>query len=122
MPEKKLIPFVPKGPKDNKDGTILDHGTLGKYNYEVYQRGNIHVFSPDKTLMFRKDCTVFEDELNKLDLKNLKADGALVIKGCGETDNLVIARDADGEYEIRLDKRTGSVIDLLKGLLKKGRK
>ena len=117
-PPKKMIPFKSKGKKkDSTDGEIIDSGTIDKLSYEVYQRGVIHIF--DTKLMFKKDCGVFEDEVDELNL-DLKEDEAVKIEGSGDNDHLIIYCK-DGDLRFKLEKRGNELINKLKSILKKGR-
>lgn len=123
MKRKKsnIIPFISKGPRKAKkdSGDILDHGKIGELNYEVYSRGVLHIF--DKDLKFKKDCVVFEDELDKLDLENLAEGEETFLEGSGDNDDLIFKKK-DGDIQLLLRKKEFGMIEKLRGILKKGKK
>jgi hypothetical protein len=107
---KKVIPFIKPGqhqqaiqqvgtllssmgPKKSLDGKIVDHGTLGILEYEVYERGVIHIFTghaaPPKDLRFKKDINYFEDEIKKFDFEKLPDGEEYIIQGSGIIFSLV---------------------------------
>lgn len=139
---KKLIPFLQgktsapvqktpgtpalssKGPKNSGDGKIVDHGVLGDLNYEIYERGVIHIFNDNRpgpgTLRFKKDLYIFEDEIKKVDF-NKMIDVGYEIKGSGDNDHLVFSKE-NGEIKISLKKREFEIMDTLKNILNNGKK
>lgn len=115
---QRLIPFKSKGTKkDSTDGEILDHGEFGGISYELYKRGSIHLFNKD--VVFRKNCDLFKQELDKIDFKSMKEGDEVFIKGGGDTCDLVFQLE-DGAISLELRQKEFSVISTLKGLLKKG--
>ena len=127
---KKVIPFTKqdknpvvaldsKGPKPSLDGKIVDHGSLGDLNYEVFARGVIHIY--DHYLRFKKDIYIFEDELRKLDFDNLSDGKSLTIQGSGDNDHLVFTKD-NSDIKITLAKRDFNAISLLKDIIARGNK
>ena len=136
---KKVIPFIKPGqsqpgavqqagipvlssmgPKKSNDGNIVDHGTLGKLEYEVYDRGVVHIF--DKAnLRFKKDINYFEDEIKKLDFEKMIDGGEYTIQGSGDNDHLVFSKE-DGDIKITLKRREFEALGLLKAILIKGQK
>jgi hypothetical protein len=132
---KKLIPFLSSkqkgptpagapglssmGPKKSDDGKIVDHGNLGNLNYEIYERGVIHIY--DSNLRFKKDIYMFEDELKRLNLEKMSDGGEVMIKGSGDNDHLVFSKES-GEIKISLKKSEFEVMDTLKNILNKGKK
>jgi hypothetical protein len=128
---KKVIPFIQHGQqagipslssmgsKKSLDGKILDHGTLGKLNYEVYERGVIHIF--DKDLRFKKDIYIFEDDLKKIDFEKLSGGEQHLINGSGDNDHLVFTKE-NGDIKISLKRREFEALGLLKSILTKGQK
>jgi hypothetical protein len=116
----KTIPFVQKGPKaDSKDGKIVDHGTLDNLEYEVFERNVIHVFN-DK-MMFHKDITAFETEITKIDFTGMKEGDTAVVKGSGDTDNIIF-RCQDDEIKIELTRKGFDALETLKSILKRNKK
>ena len=113
----KTIPFMSKGPKtDAKDGKILDHGDFGDLKYEVFSRNVIHIF--DSKLMFHKDIAAFEAEVEKIEFSKMGDGETVIIKGAGDTDNLVF-KCVDGAMKIALTRRGFDMIDKLKSVLRK---
>ena len=107
-----------KGPKDSKDGKIVDHGTLAQLEYEVYDRGVIHIF--DKDLRFKKDIYIFEDEIKKIKFEKM-GDGEIhAIQGSGDNDHLVFTKQ-NGDVQITLKSRDFEAVTLLKSILNKGK-
>ena len=127
---KKVIPFIKPdpilkapvlssaGPKKSDDGIILDHGTLGKLDYEVYERGVIHIFDKDG-LRFKKDISIFEDEIKKIDFEKLSDGKQSLINGSGDNDHLVFLKE-NGDIKISLKRREFESLALLKSILTKG--
>jgi len=130
---KKVIPFInPRkdqqaagtpalssmGPKKSNDGKIVDHGTLGKLEYEVYERGVIHIFDKDG-LRFKKDIYNFEDEIKKINFEQLSDGGQRHIDGSGDNDHLVFTKE-NGDIKISLKRREFEALGLLKAILSKG--
>lgn len=138
---KKVIPFIKPGqkqqpppggnpvhlssmgPKNSNDGKIVDHGTLGKLNYEVYERGVIHIFNDNRpgpdTLRFKKDIYIFEDEIKKIDFEKLSDGEQSIINGSGDNDHLVFTKE-NGDIKISLKRREFEALGLLKSILTKG--
>jgi hypothetical protein len=129
---KKVIPFIKPGqsaggapalssmgPKKSDDGKIVDHGTLGKLDYEVYDRGVIHIF--DKDMRFKKDINIFEDEIKKIDFDGMLDGDEHVINGSGDNDHLAFTKE-NGDIKISLKRREFEALGLLKSILTKGQK
>jgi len=127
---KKVIPFIKSGqqqspvlssmgPKKSLDGKIVDHGTLGKLEYEVYERGVIHIFDKDG-LRFKKDIYIFEDEIKNFNLEKYPDGDSHIIDGSGDNDHLVFMKE-NGDIKITLKRREFEAIGLLKSILTKGR-
>jgi len=113
----KLLPF--RGgklnpAKDTAEGTIVESGTIGDLNWEVYSYGTIHIMQNGR--VFKKDCDLFEKELDEV------PDNALrhVIKGSGDNDNLVITQ-VDGEYVAHVEKSGHMIVEKLRELVTKGK-
>ena len=116
---KKVLQFVSKtSTKKTKNGDIVEHGTICGLNYEVYKRGVIHI--TDKKLKFKKDCDIFEDEINKMDFESLADKEEIVLKGSGENDHLIFTKK-DGDVDMKLKRREFSTISKLKSLLSKNK-
>jgi hypothetical protein len=122
----KFIPFKKKtkgpemnsqGPTTSPDGNILDHGTLGDGNYEIYKRGVIKIFKDD--LVFKKDINLFDKEVSAIDFENLQ--DPFIMKGSGDNDNLVFSK-VEGDIQITLKKRGFKGIETLQAVLNKGKK
>jgi hypothetical protein len=116
MSPKKLIPFKSSGKTTD---VVIDSGTMDSLNYEVYKRGNIHIF--DKKVCFKKDTAIFEDELTKIDFDSMKNGDEHLIKGCGDSDNLII-KCINNELKLVLCKRGNALVEKLKSVLQKNRK
>jgi hypothetical protein len=113
---KRLIPFKSSGKTSD---VVIDSGTVGDLNYEVFKRGNIHIF--DKNVRFKKDTSLFEDEIDKIDFDKMKNGDEHLIKGCGDSDNLIF-KCINNELKIVLCKRGNVLIEKLKSVLQKNRK
>lgn len=118
MKPKTLIPFLSKGSKKSNDGKIIDHGTLGKLKYEIYERGVIHI--TNGKLIFHKDKDIFEDEINEIDFDELLNKKEHRINGSGESDHLVFTYK-DGDVNIGIKKRDFDAIEKLKKILSGGK-
>ena len=115
----KLLKFKSNGKKAlNTDGEVVDHGTIGNLQYEVYKRGVIHIFKND--LKFKKDCDSFEIELEALDFDSMKCGSKFIIKGSGDNDHLIFEY-ADNEIILGLEKRGQNIINKLKSIVSKGK-
>jgi len=108
-----------KGSKKTLEGDILDYGTLGSLNYEIYKRGVIKIFDKADDLVFKKDINLFETEIVGIDFENMV--DAIVIKGSGDNDHLVFTK-VDGDIEMSLKKRGFPAIETLRSALTKGKK
>ena len=75
MPNKKknIIEFQQKKVtrKDKKEN-VVDQGNLGDLKYKVFKRGVIHITDKKGSLTFKKDCELFEEAIDKLDISSLK--------------------------------------------------
>ena len=112
------IPLNSMGPKKSDDGKIVDHGTLSDLEYEIYERGVIHIF--DKDLRFKKDIHAFEDEVKGHDFQVMQEGDCFTIFGSGDNDHLTFTRE-NGDFKISLKKRNFEAIGLLQSILKKGK-
>lgn len=119
MLPKKILEFksTKKSGTKIKKEQIIDEGTLSKLYYKVYKRGVIHIFNKSETMLFKKDCNLFEDELNKLDLNNLREGEDKKIEGSGDNDDLVFTCK-NNDIEISLEIREYSMLSKLKNILK----
>lgn len=118
--DQNVIPFIKtskKGPKRSRDGDVIDHGEICGLQYEVYRRGNVHVF--DSNLRFKKDADVFWKKLVEVDIQG---EEEYVIPGAGDTDDLVFSNDTRGNVVLTLRRKGVAVIDQLKKVVNKGRK
>ena len=120
----EVIPF--KSNKDlrkvranEEDGAVIDSGKINDLAYEVYQRGCIHIYTEDKSLIFKKDCDLFENEILNLDLNNLTTGQVKIIKGSGDNDNLVFTCK-DGDIKVTLEKRNYKMVEKLRTILGQG--
>jgi hypothetical protein len=126
MKKAKFLPFQNKskvpdlnsqGPATSTDGDMLDHGTLGDLNYEIYKRGVIKIFKDD--LVFKKDINRFDQEVSKIPFERLLEQQ--IINGSGDNDHLVFSK-VDGDIQISLKRRGFKAIDTLQTVLTKGKK
>ena len=120
MGNGKLIKFKSKGAKTSSDGDILDHGKFGAMSYEVYKRGVIHIFKKNSKLMFKKDCSIFEDEISEIDFDILSDGEEFVLEGSGDNDHLIFKKE-NGDISITLRKRGFKMIDKILETLNKGK-
>ena len=122
MSPKKVLQFQPKGPKNsikaNANGKVLDHGKIGNLDYEMYQRGVLHIF--DDKLRFKKDPDVFEDEVDKINFDNMQHGDEHVIEGSGDNPNLVFVCRGD-DIKLQLRKKEFKTITMLRKLLGKAK-
>lgn len=121
MSSAKMIKFKSKSKgkkKDSKDGEILDHGTIGNLKYEVYSRGTIHIF--DNKLMFKKDCSLFEDIIDKINFEKITEKEPVSVSGSGDNDDIQFYLD-EGEIKIKLIGKPVAIVEKLKGILKIGK-
>lgn len=133
---KKVIPFIKPGkqsvaggspvaleslgPKKSDDGKIVDHGTLGKLSYEVYDRNVIHIFDKDG-LRFKKDIYIFEDVIKSYDFERMLDGSEHLIQGSGNNDHLLFTK-ANGDIQITLKHREFEALGLLKSIITKGQR
>lgn len=119
----KLIPLKTTGRgRKTPQGQIVEEGTLNKLKFRVFKRGNIHIFNSAETLLFKKDCDIFEDEVDGLNLNALKDGESKRIEGCGDNDTLIFSCK-DNDIVITLEKRSYKMLSKLKNILKrKGKK
>jgi hypothetical protein len=107
-----------RGPQQSSEGAIVDYGTLGDFDYEIYKRGVIRIFG--KKLEFKKDINLFENEIDKLDFGSMTEGSEIIIKGSGDNDHLVFKK-VNGDIDIVLKKREFSAIETLRKVLSKGK-
>ncbi len=103
--------------KDTPQGPIIDEGSLGEMKYRVFKRGVIHIFNSAETLLFKKDCDVFEKELEKLELNSLKDGESKKIEGSGDNDTLIFTC-TNNNIVIFLNRPEYGMITKLKNILK----
>ena len=120
--KKNTLEFIQKKvtKKKAKEG-IVEEGTLGKLKFQIFKRGVIHIFNEKETLLFKKDCELFEDEIDKLKLNSLREDESTQIPGSGDNDTLTFTCNK-GDIEITLEKPEYGLVKKLKKLLIKGKK
>jgi len=116
----KQIPFLKSsdGPKSAAD--IVEEGTLGQLHFQVYKRGTgdvIHIFTKDQSLNFKKDCSLFESEVKKLNLETMKDGDIVAIKASGANDSLVFSCNGD-DVKIELEKPSYPMVERLRNLLR----
>lgn len=114
----KVLPFIDGGKskvaKMPKTDQILDQGQIGPLAYQINALGVIHM--EHEGLHFKKDISMFEDELNKLELHKLKDGEELVVKGSGDNDDLVFLKK-QGDIEVLLRVKPFETIEKLKKIL-----
>jgi len=120
----KLIPFArgnsSKTTGDPAEGVIVERGTIGdggSLHWEVFSIGTIHI--DDGPLTFKKDCDLFEDELNTVP-DDLSDGEEHVIPGSGDNDDLVISC-IQGKYLLSVRKRGLGIISKLREVISKAR-
>lgn len=118
----EIIPFTFLGvsAKDKKEG-IIEKGTISDVNYEVYSRGTIHIFDDKKNTLFKKDCELFEETIDKLNLNSLSEGDVRKIPGSGDNDTLIFTCE-NGDIKISLEKPEYGVITKLKKILNLNKK
>jgi predicted nucleic acid-binding Zn ribbon protein len=126
--KKNLLVFKSNGPKTTDDGKCVDSGDIGNLKYELYQRGNaftvLHVFNdiskghnPPPAYRFKKDISVLQVELEKIDFHAMQEDTEIEIKGSGDNDDLILKK-TNGSITLVLKRRGFDVIEKLKDILK----
>jgi len=122
----KIIPFLGKDGKKAKHfkvGDVLEKGHLGKLEYKVFARGNIHILD-SKGGIFKKDAEKFEEIIERItdrfNNKNIKEGDGEIVEGCGDNDNLVFTLKK-GELEVSLERKSFKIIDRLKEIVKKAK-
>jgi len=124
MSPKKILEFKSKKATSRRSASassIIDEGALGILKYRVFKRGVIHIFNNAETLLFKKDCDVFENEVDKLKLNDLSDGGSVKIEGSGDNDTLIFSCKK-GDIEIKLEKRSYGMLTKLKKILNGGKK
>lgn len=126
--KKNVLNFKPKKKvsRQEKKKNVLDEGKLGDLEYKIYSRGVIHIFDSDEKFLFKKDCVLFEETMNELNLNSLIEGNCRKITGSGDNDTLVFTCN-NGDIIISLEKPEYEMISklkeiLLKGVLKKDKK
>lgn len=116
----KVLEFIPskKGKKSKGPSDFIERGKIDSLDYTVFNRGTIHI-KDNNNLIFKKSCDVFEDEINKLQLNNMKEGEIKEIPGSGDNDSLVFHCE-NGDIKISLKKREYSMVTKLKEILKQG--
>lgn len=121
MADPAIIPFKSKGKRRSlkKEGSVVDHGTIGGLKYDVYKRGVIHI-KDDVSKCFKKDIDQFEVCLESFNFENLTEDAEFVIEGSGDNEDLIFKKK-DGDIVLSLRKKSFSVIDKLKRIINKAK-
>jgi len=120
--EPKIIPFTAQNvPEKNKKDGIIEEGTFSDLNYKIYNRGTIHIFDDKKKALFKKDCELFEEAIDKLNLNSLSEGEIRKIPGSGDNDTLIFTCEG-GDIKISLEKPEYGAIIKLKKILKLGKK
>ena len=118
MKKNNIIGFISKGEKKGKESAI-DHGKIGSLDYELYQRGVIHIYDKkDSKFRFKKIPTLFEGAIDGLHLEKLKDGEETFIEGSGDNPNLIFKKK-DGDIELLLRKKEYGTISKLRNILKK---
>jgi hypothetical protein len=122
----KTIPFfkskLSSSSKNNpgSEPEVIEQGSLGKLQFKVYKRGTgdvLHIFNKEETLNFKKDCSLFEDEIKKLNLDEMLDGESLSIKASGDNDTLVFTC-AEDDIEISLERPSYPMVEKLRGILR----
>ncbi len=113
-----VLDFVPLKTKKNEKN-VAEKGKFSKLNYTVFKRGNLH-FTDNNGLTFKKDCDMFEKEIDALDLNALSEGKTKKIKGCGDNDTLCFTCKG-GDITATLEKREYSMLTKLKNIIRKGK-
>jgi hypothetical protein len=125
MSEKKnnVVPFLTtkKSTKKDKENGIIEKGSFGELNYTVYSRGVIHLFDKENKNLFKKDCDLFENAIDKLNLNSLSEGDVRKIPGSGDNDTLVFTC-VNGDIKLSLEKPEYNTVAKLKKILKLGYK
>ena len=123
MSSQNVIPFKSLGSKKGSNSTrsnIIDHGNIGSLEYEVFSRGVIHIIDKKSKLTFKKSCSLFEDDLEKISFDKMSAGDTRVLLGSGDNCDLIFTSNGE-DIKLSLKKKEFSVITNLKNLLKKGK-
>jgi len=119
--EPRIIPFTTQDVSANNKNGIIEEGTLGDLKYKVYRRGTIHVFDDKKKTLFKKDCELFEEAIDKLNLNSLSEGEIRKIPGSGDNDTLIFTCKG-GDIKLSLEKPEYGAIRKLKKILNLGKK
>jgi len=114
----KILEFVSSKKRSSKNSNIIESGDLGELTYSVYKHGNLHITDEKNNLIFKKNCDLFENEIDKLNLNRMKEGEVKEIKGCGDNDTLVF-ECVNGDIKISLKSPEYSTFKKLKNMLKK---
>jgi hypothetical protein len=76
--------------KTKAEEGVIEEGNLGELNYKLFNRNNIQI--TDGYNLFRKDCSVFIEELLKHHYSNMHEGQAIEILGAGDTDSFIITK------------------------------
>lgn len=122
MKAPKVIKFRQTSNKATPDDTkIVEEGTIGSLKYEVHQRNSsfavVHIFNSKRTMIFKKDASIFEDMLQAMKFSEMVEGDVLVMKGSGDNDDLVFTFE-NGELSVSLKRRGFSVLEKLQDILK----
>ena len=117
---KKVLEFQSRGGKilGNKNGKVVDHGKIGTLEYQMMQRGVVHI--TDGQLTFKKDPDLFEDEIDKIDFDKMKDGDEKIVEGSGDNPNLVFRCRGD-DIKLMLRKKEFKTITMLRKLLSKAK-
>jgi len=116
----RVIPFIKGKSKTDKSAVVLDTGTIYGLTYNIYARGNIHLIDDDG-LVFKKDCDMFEDDFTRANLNQIKDEDEIVIKGAGDTSDLVV-KCTDGDIQMSLISKEFPIMKSLRDLISKAKK
>ncbi len=114
--KKNVLEFKSKRKvsKKSREQNVVEEGKISGLTYKVFKRGVVHI--TDGKLLFKKDCDLFEDAINELDLNSLKEDDVKKIPGSGDNDTLIFTCK-DGDIVISLERPEFSMMAKLKSII-----
>ena len=122
MARSKVLPFVTPSKKKTaekpslfKDDLFME--TISGLRFHITKYHTVHIHS-NAGCLFKKDISIFEQELDDLKLEELDIGQSHIIKGSGDNDHLVFTR-TDDDIQISLKKRGFETIEKVKNLLHK---